>query len=430
MGWWILLGMAMGMASKAAEVPDNLTGDEWVAAHAKAAADEFAEWKATGKETESFSSHAIRGGRADLIERVLTGDHLAETEIRTDAPPTVCQVTIRDLTLAVSVGSGQMPSCETVWRRITKDRFEVWTPQEGKLFDAAGKPVALAKVHRGDGWGRQWYGAFLADGRWVTTDLNERDDRLTMFSAKGKRLWSIKGGTLIPGKKADDSYPSLPLIAWARAARDGKSWVVSVGSEFGRGWVQITPEGKWREISCPWKECLPQQLGPRGMYTAKLCTSDDGALSINRNEPSHGVEVGWPTYDFPAGKNVRIPNGDKFGILPDAWAVCIASYTTLQQATPDERQQERVWLLDAQGNFQRWVKGRKVGVSWVSGGLWVRLPDDTCLRVDKGFAVGAHRVFVTKDQKPLVPVEIHDDIGLGLFLIHDQLAVGTWQTKG
>ena len=428
-GWGILLGMARVVAAQAAEVPDHLTGDEWVAAHSKAAADEFSEWKTTGKESESFQNHAVRGNRADLIERVLSGDRLAESEIRADVPPASCDVTVRNLTPAVFAGSGQMPSCETVWRRITKDRFEVWTPQEGKLFDAGGKQVAQAKVHRSDGWGRQWYGAFLTDGSWVTTDLDDRDDRLTMFSAKGKRQWSTKGGTLIPQQKNDDSYPSLPLIAWARAARDGKSWIVAVGSEFGRGWVKITPDGKCQKISCPWMECLPQQLGPRGMYTAKLGMSDDGALSINRNEPSHGVEVGWPTYEFPAGKTVRIPSGEKFGVLPDAWAVFIESNVNRQDPTLEDRQLERVWLFDAKGNFQHWVKGRKVGVSWVSGGLWVRLPDNSCLRVDKGFVVGARRVFTTPDHNPLVPVEIHDDIGLGLFLIHDQLALGTWKTK-
>jgi hypothetical protein len=424
----ILLVLGVALTAQAAEIAEDLTGDAWVAAHAQAAADDFAGWKATGKEPESFSGHAMRGERGDLIERVLTGDRLAESEIRADLPAVACAVTICNLTPLVSEGAGQLPSCETVWRRITKDRFEVWTPNLGKLFDAGGKQVALAKVHRSDGWGREWYGAFLPDGRWVTTDLGERDDRLTMFSAKGKRMWSIKGATLIP-QNTDASYDSLPLIAWARAAQDGKSWIVAVGSEFGRGWVKVTPDGTWKMISSPWTECLPQQLGPRGMYTAKLCMSDDGKLSINRNEPGHGVGVGWPTYDFPSGKSVMIPNGDRFGILADAWAVFIASFTTMQQATPEERQQERVWLLDAKGNFQRWVKGRKVGASLASGGLWVRLTDDTCVRVDKGFAVGAHWTFATKDKKPLVPVEIHDDIGLGVFLLGEQLAVGTWKAK-
>ena len=221
----MLLGLGACMTAQAAEIADDLTGDEFVAAHAKAAEDEFAVWKTNGHESESFQGHAVRGARADLIERVLTGDRLAESEIHVLTPVTTCDVTILDLMPLVCPASGQTPACGTVWRRITKDRFEVWTPKTGKLFDASGKLVATVKVPRGDGWGREWYGAFLPDGCWVTTDLNERDDRLTMFSAKGKRMWSIKGATLIPQKTDDDSYRSLPLIAWARAAKDGKSWV-------------------------------------------------------------------------------------------------------------------------------------------------------------------------------------------------------------
>jgi hypothetical protein len=425
----IFLVLGTNAALRGAVVPDDLEGDEWVAGNSKAADEEFAEWKATGKEPEDFKGHAIRGERADLIERMLSGDRLPETEIKVESPPVKVAVTVRDLTPAVSDAGGNGPSCETVWRRITKDRFEIWTPKEGKLFEAGGKRVANAKVHRGDGWGREWYGAFLPDGSWVTTDLDERDDRLTMFSAKGKRLWSIKGATLVPKKNDDDLPSELPLIAWARSAGDGKVWVVSVGSEFGRGWVKVTPDGKWSGISCPWKECLPQQLGPRGMYTAKVITSDDGSLSISRMEPSHGPMVGWPVYQFPEEKNAMIPDGGKFGILAEAWAVFIEGHRDSLDAGPEERQQERLWFFDAKGNFQHWIKGRGVGANLTSGDLWVRLQDDSCVRVDKGFAVGQHLTFTAEDRKPLIPVELHEDIGLGLFLREDQLAVGTWNPK-
>jgi hypothetical protein len=297
------------------------------------------------------------------------------------------------------------------------------------MFDAEGKRVATAKVHRGDGWGREWYGAFLPDGRWITTDLDERDDRLVMFSTSGKKQWSIQGGILIPEKKNSDQYHSLPLIAWARSAQDGKDWVVSVGSEFGRGWLRVTPNGKWAEIYCPWKECLPQQLGPRGMYTSKNCFSDDGSLVISRMEPGHGIMVGWPHYEFPSGTSVMIPDGGKFGILPQAWAFWIESYQNSLNPTPEERQKEKVWFFDAKGNCQHWIKGRSVGSSLLAGGSWLRLPDDSCVRIDKGYAVGPHRVFATKEKQPLIPVELHEDIGLGVFLLGDQLALGAWKPE-
>jgi hypothetical protein len=53
-----------------------------------------------------------------------------------------------------------------VIRRITPDRFEMWLPHRGLLFDGTGKTIATALPPRHDGHGREWYGAFLPDGRW------------------------------------------------------------------------------------------------------------------------------------------------------------------------------------------------------------------------------------------------------------------------
>ena len=57
------------------------------------------------------------------------------------------------------------------------------------------------------------------------------------------------------------------------------------------------------------------------------------------------------------------------------------------------------------------------------------LPDNSCARVDKDLVIDAHLTFQTEDKKLLVPVELHEDIGLGLFLKDNQLAVGTWNPK-
>ncbi len=427
----LLLGICFGMipVRVAAEEAD-LDWETELKRLTVAAQEDFATWKSTGNVPESFEDNAVRADRADLIERMLAGDRLAETEVKVDGPAVACEVTVRDRMPAVSAIS-EGSSYQTVWRRITKDRFEIWTPTEGRLYDAGGKLLATAKVRRGDGWGRQWYGAFLPDGSWVTTDLDERDDKLTMFSSKGKRVWSIKGGTLIPEDKDPDADSSLPLIAWSRSAKDGKAWVVSVGSEFGRGRVRVTPDGKWRKVESPWKECLPQQLGPRGMYTSKYVMSDDGSISISRHEPSHGVFVGWPVYQFPGELRCMIPGGEKFGILPDAWSAYVeANYhgsDSLTESSMEDRQKERVWFFDAKGKFQRWITGHGAGSSLASGSLWVVLPDYRCVRVDKGFSVGSHRKFVIGKEKLLMPVEIHEDIHLGLFRQEDKLVLGSWE---
>ena len=399
---------------------DSLEGDAWTAAHAAAAEKQFAVWKETGKAPEELLHHAMRGERPDLQERVLSGDRLVETEIKAEMPAVKTEVVIHAAPpLESATKNGNQYS--TVWRRITKDRFEVWTPLGGELFDAKGGKVAVAKVARGDGWGREWYGAFLLDGRWVTTDINERDDRLTMFSAKGKKLWSLAGDKLLP---ENEEQESAPLIAWARSDKSGKAWIVAVGADFGRGWVKVTPEGKSSAVDCPWKECFPQQLGKRGFYTSLKVMSDDGSVLIRRDEAGHGIAVGWPSYNFPAEASLVVPDGGRFGILTGGKTVFVEASAGSLTAGKEERKQERVWLFDTDGKYQHSITGRSVGAGLKDGGLWVRMLDDTAVRIDKE-GVARQKLSFTEGRRSLIPVELHDDIGLGLFLKDDHLAVGT-----
>lgn len=423
----VLLG---GLASVAGGVDffEDLDGEAWTKAHSEAAEKEFAAWKTTKDEPEGLLVHVVRGDRQDLWQRRIAADRLAETEIKTELPVTDVEVAVQDRMPAVFTPKDGM-SYDLVWRRITKDRFEIWNPAEGKLYDAKGHKTATAKVSRGSGWGREWYGAFLPDGRWVTTDLEELDCRLTMFSPKGKRISSIKGSQLIP---AGTEEQALPLIACARSNQSGKAWIVSVGSERGRGWVRVTPDGKWSKVECPWTECFPQQLGKRGFYIYLKTMSDDGKIVVTRSEAGHGIMVGWPAYHFSDGTDVVIPDGEKFGILPEAWTIFIEASSYGLTANPEQRETEKVWFFDANGNYQHWVKGRGIGASLKTGGLWIRLPDETCVRIDKNHAVKSRCSFKTKGNKALIPVEIHDDIGFGLFLEGEegeegnQLVVGTW----
>jgi hypothetical protein len=437
----VCFGVFLGMIAllHAADVSENPGDDEWdkqVQQASKAAEEGFAAWKSTGKVPDDFEERAVYGAREDLLQRMVSGDKLAETEIKTDLPATTWQVTVRDFApIESAIKDGE--SRRTVWRRITKDRFEIWTPKSGKLYDAKGKQIAEAKVHRGDGWGREWYGAFLPDGRWITTDINEFDKEVTAFSSKGKRQWSVKGATMIPKSKEPDAENPMPLIAWARSNQDGSAWIVSIGSEHGRGFVKLTPDGKWTKIDDPWKECFPQQLRSRGMYLDRTTRSDDGSVSVNRTEAGHGMYVGWPHYHF-LKTDILLPNGDDFGVLPDSWAIFIESdcgplATAAEEGTAErkeERKDERVWFFDAKGTYQHWIKGRTVGTSLpANGALWVRQLDDSCARVDKSYLIKSRVKFSTKENKPLVPVELHDDIGLGLFLLDGKLLLGSWDTS-
>jgi len=117
------------------------------------------------------------------------------------------------------------------------------------------------------------------------------------------------------------------------------------------------------------------------------------------------------------------------GILPAAWAIFVNPEGNALDVTAEDRVQERVWLFDAKGNYQHWIKGRSAGTSAITDGLWVRLPDNSVFRLEKGYEPGLHLIFVTKEKQPLPPLELHDDIGLGIFLSGDQLVLGKWQSK-
>jgi hypothetical protein len=124
-----------------------------------------------------------------------------------------------------------------------------------------------------------------------------------------------------------------------------------------------------------------------------------------------------------------IPNGDNFGILPKSWSVFIETDCGPLTSTTEERKDERVWFFDKKGSYEHWIKGRTVGANLTTGGLWIRQLDDTCALVEKGYTVKSRRTFSTKDKKPLIPVELHDDIRLGVFLLDGKLVLGTWETK-
>lgn len=415
----IAISATAGIAQEPAAEDDY---EKEVARAAQRAESFFEEWKKTGILSEEFLDQVVRGERPDLQERVLAGDRLEEITIHPHQALEKVVVTVRDLSPVIT--ELKESDYTTVWRRITKDRFEIWTPTSGELFDATGEKISEARVSRGDGWGREWYGAFLPDGRWVTTDLDELDNRLSFFSAKGKKLKVIKGDTLIPPRPDEQS---IPLIGWARSDKQGKGWIVSIGSEEGRGWVRVTPEGKFSRVTCPWKECFPQQLGKRGMYTSLQVMSDDGTTKVTHNEAGHGMWVGWPSYEFPSGKSLVIPDGERFGILSDNQTIYVEDSYNDPTSSREEREGAKMWFFTPDGKCLGTVPGTSVGASLKSGGLWIRLMDDSSLRVDQGKAAGARLSFITEDQQPLIPVELHDDIGLGLFLKGEELALGTWK---
>jgi hypothetical protein len=399
---------------------NELSGNAYVEANQKEAQEHFevfksAKGEARKREARIVRFYAWRGGQMDLFDEAIADGHLAETEIKVPAESVKESVeVIHEVPPFESQYNSRMPVC----RRITPSAFEIWTPTEGWLFNRKGELLHTAKPPRDQSEGRQWFGAFLPDGRWITTELHADDGRVYIFNRKGRCTHEIKASVLIPSEPSDYS---VNLIPWARSNRDGDAWVVRVGSEEGRGEVLLEPDGTWKRIqppSSPWQQCLTRELGVRlaaGISFYKV-ESDDGKLEMHSGQPSHGMYVGRPIYDInPTGplkdddsirKNMGgIPSeGNEFGFWPRSHAVYVFNG-------------ERTWFFDAAQRYRGWIAGERVGDAPDHKAMIFRLKDGRCATVSPSLKVLQVQHFALSDGSLTMPLELHPDIGLGVFSV-------------
>jgi len=251
-----------------------------------------------------------------------------------------------------------------VIRRATSKRIEVWLPRDGWLFDSDGKVINEAHPPRRDGEGRDWFGVFFPDGRWVTTDLWGQDKVLTFFSRTGKWLKEIPGAELVP-LKSDDIW-GLSTVGWCRCSRDGDVFVASVGQGPGRGVARVSWDGSHHVLenaNDPWKLCYPRDLEPKGMYTLLSVPDDRLQITMTRQEDGHGPFVGFPVYEAGLVK-ARIPDGGTFGFWPSSENVYVVTTTSTWIRDSAEHSHEgapiiHTWFYHADGNFGAWIDARR-----------------------------------------------------------------------
>jgi hypothetical protein len=317
-----------------------------------------------------------------------------------------------------------------VLRRLADDRIEAWTSNEGWLFDGSGKLVTHVKVPRRDGSGREWFGAFLPDGTWITTDLWEQDEQINAFNARGKWLWEMKGTDILKQLPPSSNPEGKPLIRWARADRIGEGWVVGVGEDWSTTCALVSrtktvapvPDGE-----NAWDLVYPRAMGTRGMFTDLDISSDDGDVSLSRGEAGHGVGVGWPIYRVAPGSWSRIIRGgdQRFGFWPRSQALFI-------EAQGDEfLAPHRVWFYDEDGHYTGEIAGNYLGDAANKYGLLVTVPGGgvaTLMPAPKGPTATQTRLFTWPDGTRAVPLALYDDLHLGFFLRGAQIADANPQT--
>jgi hypothetical protein len=310
----------------------------------------------------------------------------------------------------VNYQAGNYPASPVI-RRITEDRIEVWTTKEGWLLDAEGRIKNHVVVPRRDGTGREWFGAFLPDGRWITTDIWEMDKTVTGYSADGKWLWEIKGAQIFPPGKDDETQS---LIGWARSDRDGEGWIVSVGSEGGRGYAWIdgsNPAHIKRDVN-PWKLAYPRALGSRGYYCFLSVPNDEFDFELHRAATFHGVDSSFPSYGLP-NRSVQLPSDGTFGFWPDSMQTYIESDGW---TTSTEGAQHRTWFFDKKGRYQGEIVAAYLADADNNRDLLFLTPDQMVLQLTPNLKVKKTRRFVWKEgDKSAQPIFLQEDLRIGIF---------------
>lgn len=310
-----------------------------------------------------------------------------------------------------------------VFRRLSAHRVEAWTGREGWLFDATGKNLVDIKVPRRDGGGREWFGSFLPNGEWITTDIWEGDRQLNAYNSKGKWLWELQGKSILkqlpePKKSPDEADGRVhSSIGWARADRTGRRWLVSLGTEWERRYAFVNPQGKVEPLPegiSLWIEVYPRAMGVRGYYIELTIDSDDATETLIENSAGHGVWVGWPLVEYSGKWSKVVPSANNsFGFWPDSHSVYI------EVDGRGGRAPHRVWFFDSLGNYEGEIPGSYLGDVANGGGLFVQDTENQIVQITHektGLAIHSQRAFNWPDGSRAIPLAIYDDLRLGFFV--------------
>jgi len=379
------------------------------------------------------------GPTPEALEAKAAGRDVAKAEIK--MPTEVHDV---DAKSVVNLGDF---SRDWVIRRMTADRIEAWTPRHGWLFDAKDAKARLineAAPPRRDGEGREWHGAFLPDGRWITTDLWEMDKTLYIFSRAGRQVKEIKAVNLVPlqpegppdslVEKYPDGGPwNQSLIGWARCDRHGKGWVVSVGDGPGRGRAFVTPDGKCRLLpdpKAPWALCYGRDLEPKGLQVAwdVRRPSDDLKSIIDMQSAGHGMYVLDPTYKWGGkggGKNEpMIPYGEDCGFLPRTHDVFIVADDTAVWDGTSPRT-FKTWFFASGGECRGWIGAAYLADAADGKGTCYRAQDNSVVTLDSRLKPISRERFGIGGVAA-TPVKLFTDLKVGFFSVGKQLVLARW----
>jgi hypothetical protein len=324
--------------------------------------------------------------KPEIAEELISGKPLEEARISIlgkEKPLTL--IALKEWDLVID-GFYQIP--EEVIRRIGPKNFELWTPKAGWLFNENGSVLDAAKVPRRDGLGREWYGAFLPGGQWITTDLWAQDDRIYIFSPENKllRAFPTKKYT---GKPKNDW--SGYTVAWARADQNCTKWAAQIGMDGGWCGLLISPWGwrqrvsaalakmhlpspsSWalaRKVEDPKAFVDSRNLGSRGNCVLLSVQSPDGKGSLEHCGHMHGSETELPTYSMrglglgwdhviPTMFHGKYTGTGNFGFFPDSQVIWVGGEKNPVRPT-QHMGGFRSWIIESSGRAIGWLSAERV----------------------------------------------------------------------
>jgi len=372
--------------------------------------------------------HLLRySERIDLIEMLQAGGPLKDSIVQILQPAEA-------LTVSPALEEPiPWKNYETVVRRINDEYFEIWNRDQGLLFNTEPRLVNHATVPRKAGRGRDWHGAFLPDGRWVTTDIDEYDRTLTFFSREGKWLREIKTDKILP--ITEELFDSdAGLIDWARSDAQGTGWVLRI-SHTGAAW--ISPEGKSRKLKGaePWQLCRARDLGSRAWAFIDFAMPDDtgdyflmlamvnhgpmamySTLTVVPASDLKGTSLGWERDETPHPDllQMHLYGAERnMGFWPNSTDLFVEA-------------NDKTWFFDKSGGFQGIIEAMPLGEAASGEDLLFLTQDGRVVTLGKDLKPSAVRRFMIEPAKSAEVLAIYDDINTGVFKSDGRTFVGKW----
>ena len=240
-------------------------------------------------------------------------------------------------------------------------------------------------------------------------------------------------------------------MGWARSDKDGKGWVVNVGSDEGFATVQVGPEGPPRQLFGVerWQACYPRALGPRSGYLERWVPDDTGDVLLAAERAGHGPNIGYPGYALTVPRHVAMPDEDDhgkvlfgvpdgddiFGFWPGRRDLFVGAIRggdarggrAERRYTGSPPDENATWFFTADGAFRGWLRGRRLADAADGRAMLFRMEgSQQVVTLHPDLRTARARRFAWADGSTAIALSLFDDLRLGLFIKNGKLALAGW----